>query len=154
MPIDGVTGGRDKDGCVATHISITGEGRVRGIFWGEYSKTDSSKANTTSKTEQNLPYPLLCDPSAILMQAIGFKKAPKGTQRGVFVVDKESKLLAIEAGSPAATVEFVNSPVEKMGGDGKDEGLEKTEKTAVEGEEKDRKVADVVKGLDGTPSSS
>jgi peroxiredoxin Q/BCP len=124
--------------------------------------TDSPKANLNFKTKQNLPYPLLCDPRATLIQAIGFKKVPKGTQRGVFVVDKESNVLAVEAGGPAATVEVVKALVESMGGNGKDDGLEKAEQTAVEGEEKEvedekaaetaAEVADVAKGLDGTPA--
>lgn len=61
---------------------------------------DSPKANTTFKTKQNLPYPLLCDTSATLISAIGLKKAPNGTTRGVFVIDKSGKILAAEAGSP------------------------------------------------------
>ncbi len=60
--------------------------------------SDSPKSNTTFKTKQNLPYTLLCDPSVSLIAAIGLKKAPKGTTRGVFVVDKEGKVLAAEAG--------------------------------------------------------
>lgn len=59
---------------------------------------DSPKSNTTFKTKQNLPFDLLCDPAANLIAAIGMKKAPKGTIRGVFVVDKEGKVLAAEAG--------------------------------------------------------
>lgn len=123
--------------------------------------TDSPKANTTFKTKQNLPYPLLCDPSAGLIQAIGFKKVPKGTQRGVFVVDKEGKVLAVEAGGPAATVEVVKGIVEAEGGSEVDGGLEKAEERAVEGEGEEAEnhriadtaaeVADVAKGLDGTP---
>ncbi|KAI9892162.1 MAG: hypothetical protein M1814_001620 [Vezdaea aestivalis] len=66
--------------------------------------TDSPKANTTFKTKQNLPYTLLCDPNASLIGAIGFKKAPKGTTRGVFIVDKDGNVLAAEAGGPAPTV--------------------------------------------------
>ncbi|KAI0114483.1 AhpC-TSA-domain-containing protein [Nemania sp. FL0031] len=69
--------------------------------------TDSPKANTTFKTKQNLPYPLLCDPSATLIGAIGLKKTPKGTTRGVFVVDKTGKILLAEPGSPAGTVDAV-----------------------------------------------
>jgi peroxiredoxin Q/BCP len=42
-----------------------------------------------------------------LISAIGLKKAPKGTTRGVFAVDKEGKVLAAEPGGPAATVEVV-----------------------------------------------
>ncbi|KAI0455853.1 thioredoxin-like protein [Xylaria acuta] len=73
--------------------------------------TDSPKANTTFKTKQNLPYPLLCDPSATLIGAIGLKKAPKGTTRGVFVVDKTGKVLLAEPGSPAGTVNAVKKLV-------------------------------------------
>jgi peroxiredoxin Q/BCP len=39
------------------------------------------------------------------------KKAPKGTTRGVFVVDKSGKVLAAEPGGPAATVEVVRKLV-------------------------------------------
>jgi peroxiredoxin Q/BCP len=39
------------------------------------------------------------------------KKAPKGTTRGVFVIDKEGKVLAAEPGGPAATVEIVRKLV-------------------------------------------
>lgn len=67
---------------------------------------DSPKANTTFKTKQNLPYPLLCDPSRTLISAIGLKGA-KGTTRGVFVIDKSGKVLAAESGSPDGTVEVV-----------------------------------------------
>ncbi|KAI1822127.1 AhpC-TSA-domain-containing protein [Xylaria intraflava] len=73
--------------------------------------TDSPKANTTFKTKQNLPYPLLCDPSATLISAIGLKKTPKGTTRGVFVVDKAGKVLLAEPGSPAGTVDAVKKLV-------------------------------------------
>ncbi|KAJ2987749.1 hypothetical protein NUW58_g4335 [Xylaria curta] len=73
--------------------------------------TDSPKANTTFKTKQNLPYPLLCDPTATLIGAIGLKKTPKGTTRGVFVVDKTGKILLAEAGSPAGTVDAVKKLV-------------------------------------------
>lgn len=97
--------------------------------------TDSPKANTTFKTKQSLPYPLLCDPSASLIAAIGLKKAPKGTTRGVFVVTKDGEVLASEAGGPAATVEVVKAVVEKMGGSAK--GLEKVEERAAEAEDKE-----------------
>lgn len=72
---------------------------------------DSPKANTTFKTKQNLPYSLLCDPSQTLISAIGLKKAPKGTTRGVFVVDKQGKVLASEPGSPAGTHKVVEDLV-------------------------------------------
>ncbi|KAI1439248.1 thioredoxin-like protein [Xylaria sp. CBS 124048] len=72
---------------------------------------DSPKANTTFKTKTNAPYPLLCDPSATLIEAIGLKKEPKGTTRGVFVVDKTGKVLLAEPGSPAGTVDAVKNLV-------------------------------------------
>jgi hypothetical protein len=40
------------------------------------------------------------------------KEPPKGTTRGVFVVDKSGKVLAAEPGLPAATVEIVKRLVE------------------------------------------
>ena len=58
-----------------------------------------------------MPYTLLCDPAATLIAAIGLKKAPKGTTRGVFVINKEGKVLASEPGGPAATVEVVRKLV-------------------------------------------
>ncbi|EEU45188.1 uncharacterized protein NECHADRAFT_8856, partial [Fusarium vanettenii 77-13-4] len=73
--------------------------------------TDSPKANTTFKDKQKLPYPLLCDPKATLIGAIGLKKSPKGTQRGVFVIDKEGKVLVAEPGSPQGTVDRVKKLV-------------------------------------------
>lgn len=75
--------------------------------------TDSPKANTNFRTKQNLPYPLLCDPTAVLIGAIGLKKHPKGTQRGVFAVDKKGKVLVAEAGGPAATVERIKKLVDE-----------------------------------------
>jgi len=74
---------------------------------------DSPAKNTTFKEKQKLPYPLLCDPSATLIGAIGLKKAPAGTTRGVFVVNKSGKVLAAEPGSPAGTVEVVKKLVGK-----------------------------------------
>ncbi|KAF2771200.1 AhpC-TSA-domain-containing protein [Teratosphaeria nubilosa] len=99
--------------------------------------TDSPKANTTFKTKQKLPYPLLCDPAGNLVQAIGMKKAPKGTTRGVFVVDKSGKVLAAEPGSPAGTVEVVKKIVEEKSGDADAKGIQKAEGrvVAAEGEE-------------------
>ncbi|KAH0593158.1 hypothetical protein MHUMG1_09160 [Metarhizium humberi] len=75
---------------------------------------DSPKANTTFKEKQKLPYPLLCDPQATLIAAIGLKKQPKGTQRGVFVVDKKGKVLVAQPGSPAGTVDKVKALVEEL----------------------------------------
>lgn len=77
--------------------------------------TDSPKSNTSFKTKRNLPYTLLCDPQATLIGAIGFKKSPKGTQRGVFVVDKDGKVLAVQPGGPAATVDVVRGLLSTAG---------------------------------------
>ena len=125
--------------------------------------TDAPKANTTFKTKQKLPYALLCDPSATLIQAIGFKKAPKGTTRAVFAVNKSGKVLAAEAGGPQATVDVIKAVVEKMGGDGAAAGIEKAEERAEaeDGNEAESKmiettmeVADSANAakLDGTPA--
>ncbi|KAI0838631.1 AhpC-TSA-domain-containing protein [Hypoxylon sp. FL0890] len=95
--------------------------------------SDSPKANTTFKTKQNLPYPLLCDPSATLIDAIGLKKAPKGITRGVFAVDKAGKVLIAEPGGPAATVEAVKKLVAESDGAAKEETIE--EKSAEKSEE-------------------
>lgn len=108
---------------------------------------DSPKANTNFKTKQNLPYTLLCDPAQTLISAIGMKKAPKGTTRGVFVATKEGKVLAAEPGGPAATVEVVrkllkgNAQSVPTEGDGKKEDVEAA-KTADE-------VADTAAKVDG-----
>lgn len=75
--------------------------------------TDSPKSNTTFQTKQNLPYTLLCDPHATLIGAIGMKKAPKGTVRGVFVVGKDGKVLANDHGGPQATVDVVAELIKK-----------------------------------------
>ncbi|KAJ5949740.1 hypothetical protein N7454_001324 [Penicillium verhagenii] len=72
---------------------------------------DSPKANTTFQTKQSLPYPLLCNPSGTLIGALGFKKVPRGTIRGVFAVDKKGKVLLLEAGGPDATVDAVQTLV-------------------------------------------
>ena len=74
--------------------------------------TDSPKANTNFKERQKLQYPLLCDPASTLIGAIGLKKVGNKTQRGVFVVDKQGKVLLAEAGGPAATVDAVKKLVE------------------------------------------
>lgn len=73
---------------------------------------DSGKANTTFRTKHELPYPLLCDPAATLIGAIGLKKVPSGTQRGVFVVDKAGKVLAAEPGGPEGTLNVVKGLLE------------------------------------------
>lgn len=73
---------------------------------------DSPKANTTFKTKYELPYPLLCDTNASLITAIGLKKAPSGTTRGVFVIDKSGKILATEPGGPEATMNVVKKLID------------------------------------------
>ncbi|KAL6714971.1 thioredoxin peroxidase dot5 [Lecanora helva] len=78
--------------------------------------TDSPKSNTNFKSKQNLPYTLLCDPAATLIKAIGFKKVPSGTTRGVFVIDKDGKVTAVSAGGPAATVDVVRKLIEAQAG--------------------------------------
>ncbi|KAK3358899.1 merozoite capping protein-1 [Lasiosphaeria hispida] len=109
--------------------------------------TDSPKANTTFRDKQKLPYPLLCDPSAALIGAIGLKKAPKGTTRGVFVVDKAGKVLAAEAGGPEGTVSVVKKIVSELEEAG-EEPLEKVEekpaaeKPAEKAEEDEADVAE------------
>ncbi|CCU78340.1 merozoite capping protein-1/peroxiredoxin DOT5 [Blumeria hordei DH14] len=74
---------------------------------------DSPKSNTNFKTKQKLPYPLLCDPNASLITAIGLRKPPSGTTRGVFIIDKTGKVLAAEPGGPAATVEVAKRIIEQ-----------------------------------------
>lgn len=78
---------------------------------------DSPKANTTFQIKQSLPYPLLCDQSFALIEAIGLKKTPKGTVRGVFAVDKKGKVLLCEAGGPDATLTAAQNLVAKAAGD-------------------------------------
>lgn len=73
---------------------------------------DSTKSNTTFHDKQNLTYSLLCDPSGTLISAIGLKKAPSGTTRGVFVIDKSGKVLAAQAGSPDSTVAVAKKVLE------------------------------------------
>lgn len=63
------------------------------------------------------------------------KKAPKGTTRGVFVIDKAGKVLAAEPGGPAATVEVVRKLVGGTAagsGEGKAEEDAEIAKTAAE----------------------
>lgn len=70
----------------------------------------------------------------------------------MFVVDKEGKVLAVEAGGPAATVEVVKKLVDSMGGDGDGEKAEAKEVEDEKAAETAAEVADVAKGLDGTPA--
>ncbi|RYP93007.1 hypothetical protein DL770_000881 [Monosporascus sp. CRB-9-2] len=101
--------------------------------------TDSPKANTTFKQKQNLPYTLLCDPSATLIEAIGLKKTPKGTIRGVFAVDKAGKVLIAEPGGPAATVDAVKKLVAEFDGEAKKEELVAEEAKPTNGEASEEK---------------
>ncbi|RDW60886.1 AhpC-TSA-domain-containing protein [Coleophoma cylindrospora] len=122
---------------------------------------DSTKANTTFKTKQNLPYPLLCDVKGDLISAIGLKKAPSGTTRGVFVIDKSGKVLAAEPGGPAATVEVVKKLVaESPAAEAKPEEVaapepEKVEENGAKEKEDQEKaetaaeVADTAEKVDG-----
>ncbi|KAF2117742.1 thioredoxin-like protein [Lophiotrema nucula] len=111
--------------------------------------SDSPKANTTFKTKQNLPYTLLCDPSQSLISAIGLKKAPKGTTRGVFVLDKLGKVLAAEPGSPSGTFEVVKRIVTA------DASVEDTPKeTDAEIANTAGEVADTAAKVDGTPAAA
>lgn len=75
---------------------------------------DSPKANTTFKAKQRLPYPLLCNPTATLIAALGLKKSPKGTIRGVFAIDKHGKVLIIQAGGPDATLDAARKLVAEL----------------------------------------
>ncbi|KAI8934270.1 hypothetical protein NX059_009011 [Plenodomus lindquistii] len=102
---------------------------------------DTPKANTTFKTKQKLPYTLLCDPVQSLISAIGMKKAPRGTTRGVFVVDKQGKVLAAEGAGPEKTLEIVRQTIGEGKGGEEDEDVEAA-KTADE-------VADTAAEVDG-----
>lgn len=104
---------------------------------------DSPKSNTTFQEKQKLPYPLICDPKATLISAIGLSKAPSSTQRGVFVVDKDGKVLLAEPGSPAGTVAAVKKLVESKDTNGtaaaQEEKKKVEEKEEKEEEEKEEK---------------
>jgi len=68
---------------------------------------DSSKANEYFKTKNGLPFSLICNTDGTLIKALGFQKPPKGTARGVIIIDKEGKVLASMVGSPNETVKAV-----------------------------------------------
>jgi peroxiredoxin Q/BCP len=79
------------------------------------------------------------------------KKAPKGTTRGVFVVDKAGKVLAAEPGSPDGTVAVVKKIVDgSVSADGPNapplEGVE--EKKDAEMAETADEVADTAAKVD------
>jgi len=104
------TPGCTKQACLFRdrHTALTATGfAIYGL------SRDSPKANSTFQTKQALPYPLLCDPKATLITAIGMKKSPAGTKRGVFVIDKSGKVLAAETGGPGATVDVVQKLVDE-----------------------------------------
>ncbi|ROV98802.1 hypothetical protein VPNG_08401 [Cytospora leucostoma] len=86
---------------------------------------DSTKSNTSFKTKQKLPYLLISDLSGSLIEAIGLKKAPSSTQRGVFVIDKKGKVLLAEPGSPAGTAAAVKKLVESEAANGAEEAKDK-----------------------------
>ncbi|KAI9369987.1 thioredoxin-like protein [Aspergillus egyptiacus] len=88
--------------------------------------TDSPKANTTFKTRQNLPYPLLCDTGSTMIGAIGFKKSPRGTARGVFAIDKAGTVLILQPGGPEATLEAVRHLVVSTSKDNKSDKTDGT----------------------------
>ncbi|KAJ5787416.1 hypothetical protein N7457_002406, partial [Penicillium paradoxum] len=118
------TPGCTKQACLFrdnyTHLSSTGLS-IYGL------SGDSPKANTNFQTKQKLPYPLMCDSKATLIGAIGFKKSPKGTVRGVFAVNKQGKVLLREAGGPDATVDAVQRIVANAPGKKDKEENEKAE---------------------------
>jgi peroxiredoxin Q/BCP len=137
------------------YAALTGEGfDVYGL------STDPPSANTKFKTAKSLPYTLLCDPKASLINALGLKKSPKGTQRGVAVIAKDGKVLAAGPGSPEKTLEIAKSaigakelkanggaeaPATTTENEEKSEGLKRAE-TAAE-------VADTAAAIDGgTPA--
>ena len=69
------------------------------------------------------------------------KKAPAGTTRGVFVVEKGGKVLVAEAGGPAATLEAVKKVLPS---DGAVKDTAATEKVddAAEGSKEEAKIED------------
>ncbi|KLU83833.1 thioredoxin peroxidase [Magnaporthiopsis poae ATCC 64411] len=75
---------------------------------------DTPKENARFKDKQKLPYPLLCDPKATLLAAIGLKKGPAKAARGVFVIGKAGKVLVAQTGSPAGTVDVVKKLVAEL----------------------------------------
>ncbi|KAK2756077.1 hypothetical protein FQN54_005484 [Arachnomyces sp. PD_36] len=91
--------------------------------------TDSTKANTTFKTKQKLSYPLLCDPSATLIGAIGLKKVPKGTTRGVFAIDKDGEVLLSQPGGPDATLKAAQKLIPNDEKEGEEKYLTKDRET-------------------------
>ena len=83
-----------------------------------------------------------------MISAIGLKKAPSSTTRGVFVVDKSGKILASEPGSAAGTVDVVK----KLVGSGESAGpATVSEPVAPAAEEpKTETAANGINGTNGT----
>lgn len=73
---------------------------------------DSVKANINFKNKNNLPYTLICDQSGKLVNALGFRKPPKGIRRGVIVIKKSGEILVSMTGGPNATIEAVYPLIE------------------------------------------
>ncbi|CAD0023871.1 unnamed protein product [Aureobasidium pullulans] len=119
------------------------EGVVLFTSWTQHLRAEHGFAQGQHdfQGQAKLPYPLLCNPSASLIGAIGLKKAPKGTTRGVFVVKKNGEVLAAEPGGPAATLDVVKAVVEKMGGSGVGEKAEARAAQAEKEESKDGEAA-------------
>lgn len=84
-----------------------------------------------------------------MIDAIGLKKAPKGTTRGVFVVDKAGKVLAAEPGSPDGTVAVVKRIVDAGVGGDSVSGEKPKEKVDVEMAATADEVADTAAKVDG-----
>ena len=116
--------------------------------------TDLPKANTAFKDKQRLPYPLLCDPAATLIAAVGLKKTPKGTTRGVFVVDKQGRVLASQPGGPEGTVAVVVALVEGGLGAAAAEEEEEEVKKNGDGGEEEKEVVKEVKAANGDGKKS
>jgi thioredoxin-dependent peroxiredoxin len=76
------------------------------------------------------------------------KKFPKGTTRGVFVVDKTGKVLAAEPGGPQATVDVVKRVVEELGGS--KEEVKSTGDLANEPSKEDKEAADTAAAVADT----
>jgi peroxiredoxin len=74
---------------------------------------DTPKANAQFKVKNELPFALICNTDGSLIDALGFKKPPKGTARGVVVIDKDGRILASMIGTPDATVQAVHGICER-----------------------------------------
>lgn len=84
---------------------------------------------------------MLCDPAATLIGAIGLAKTPRGTTRGVFVVDKNGKVLAAQPGGPALTLQVAKALLDEQPGNAEDNGKEEKGEEAKKEEAKDDAAA-------------